>query len=459
MLLLSIDTLNNIIEYLDEDQNSLHSCLLVNRLWCQVSVRILWRSVWNYKTLIACLPNESRKILYENGISIPNSKPPIFNYASFCKFLSVDQININIEQLFKNHRYFLSYNSINNIYMITQEIFKLFMNQITSLKSLSFYLFKRDLIIYHTGAKECLKDLKELRCCTDISPEFFHQLSQICHNIQSLTLSFRGIISNGLTDLISSQKNLKYLYMLQFYNYENLNDIIISLTKIPNTLIKLSIHGYGGLRYASLSFISNFTNLQELILSFYNIDSFEDFKILQYVRFSKLESLKFQFEFPRNDLLIKFLENNGKNLKEFYVNKSNEELNLAVIKYCPNLRKLFSEFKNSELDSLKMILNNLHNLESIKISYNEEGFNEKDLFDILVKCSPKNVCELILSSSYKKFDLLPNELESFFLNWMNRVPRTSLSLIIINFVISDENKKIIEKYINLGIIKKFKIGY
>src|SRR5438270_9754813 len=88
------DCLNEIVEYLEEDKVTLRSCLLVNRLWCEVSVRILWRSIRNYNTLIACLPNDSKDILLKNGIitSTSASKSPMFNYASFCKFLSVFQL-------------------------------------------------------------------------------------------------------------------------------------------------------------------------------------------------------------------------------------------------------------------------------------------------------------------------------------------------------------------------------
>ena len=38
---LPVECLNNIVEYLEEDKPSLHSCLLVNRLWCEISVRIV----------------------------------------------------------------------------------------------------------------------------------------------------------------------------------------------------------------------------------------------------------------------------------------------------------------------------------------------------------------------------------------------------------------------------------
>src|SRR3954451_22304977 len=62
------DCLNEIFEYLEKDKVTLRSYLLVNRLWCEASVRILWRNIRNYSTLIACLPNESKEILYKNGI-------------------------------------------------------------------------------------------------------------------------------------------------------------------------------------------------------------------------------------------------------------------------------------------------------------------------------------------------------------------------------------------------------
>src|SRR5436189_2803217 len=95
------DCLDNIFEYLEKDKITLYSCLLVNRLWCEVSVRILWRNIWNFydssihNTLISCLPNESKNILHGIGIfiSTPTSKPPLFNYTSFCKALSVDKFD------------------------------------------------------------------------------------------------------------------------------------------------------------------------------------------------------------------------------------------------------------------------------------------------------------------------------------------------------------------------------
>ena len=57
---LPADCLNGVFEYLEEDEATLRSCLLVNRLWCEVSVRILWRSIKNYNTLIAFQMNQKK---------------------------------------------------------------------------------------------------------------------------------------------------------------------------------------------------------------------------------------------------------------------------------------------------------------------------------------------------------------------------------------------------------------
>src|ERR1043165_4844995 len=133
MIQLPADCLNVIFEYFDNDKITLHSCLLVNRLWCEVSVRILWTSVWNYDTLIACLPDESKEILYKNGIipSTSTSKPPLFNYVAFIRNLEIDNIIKNtLKNTLKNYKSATHLKCMN--YIMAQEIYKLF-NHISSL--------------------------------------------------------------------------------------------------------------------------------------------------------------------------------------------------------------------------------------------------------------------------------------------------------------------------------------
>ena len=58
--------------------------------------------------------------------------------------------------------------------------------------------------------------------------------------------------------------------------------------------------------------------------------------------------------------------------------------------------------------------------------------------------------------------MLPEDLESFFVSWKDRISRKSLSLIIIEDIYrtlekDENNMKIIQKYKSLGVIKKFEI--
>ncbi len=184
---LPADCLNEIFEYLEEKVD-LYSCLLVNRLWCEVSVQILWTSIQNYNTLIACLPNESRELLYKNQIivSTPTSKPLLFNYVAFIKSLSIEEICCKITGLLKDCHMNLERFYDNRNILVIQEIFKMFMNQ-ASLKTLYFYNSTYSSNIPFTtypGAIDCLRNLSELKCYS----EFFCQISQICHNLLSLEI-------------------------------------------------------------------------------------------------------------------------------------------------------------------------------------------------------------------------------------------------------------------------------
>jgi hypothetical protein len=481
---LPTDCLYEIFEYLEEDKITLRSCLLVNRLWCEIAVKILWRNVWSFQysihynpyrthvplaiisTLISCLPDESKNLLYKNGIfiSTPTWKPSLFNYASFCKVLSIYEIDKMIQHVLENQRFITSRSLSYNKYLLSQEILKMFMNEITSLKSLDYdsgYSKKVQNVMftYLPEAKNCLKYLPELRCSSDIYSEFFYQLSQICHNIQSLTIEFGDIISNGLTDLISLQNNLKNVTLI-YYSYEGENgtDIITSLTKFSLSLIKLKIKE----SYIPLSFISTFINLQELIFSL-ELSGFDDFNQLQYVKFSKLKILKFIYAIPKVEMLIKFLKINGKNLDELYIGEYDTSLNSVIAKFCPNLKSLSSIFLEEEIGTLKIILDNCQYLENINVWCGDGYLNEKEFLEIFAKHSPKNFYELEIFYAYKARSEIPSEeLENFFINWKNRVPQKPLSLIVIksydciSLELKGENMNIIERYIKMGVIKKFK---
>src|SRR5256886_15524100 len=102
--------------------------------------------------------------------------------------------------------------------------------------------------------------------------------------------------------------------------------------------------------------------------------------------------------------------------------RSNDSINLAIAKFCTNLRKLSTGFKNDELETLKMVFNECQHLESIKIWCGGWYFlNEKDALETVAKYSHENIHELVLYYRNQS-KLLPEELESFFISWTNRIP-------------------------------------
>ncbi|GBC15328.2 hypothetical protein GLOIN_2v1876960 [Rhizophagus irregularis DAOM 181602=DAOM 197198] len=124
--------------------------------------------------------------------------------------------------------------------LVANEIIKMLANQITSLKKLSCYhshYYKHNFNIsfpYFPGAR----DLSELCCSSDLPSDFFNQLSQICHNLQSISIDFRSIVNSSVKDLISSQNNLKDLNLSAFDD-GSWTDIIPAITKHSHTITKL----------------------------------------------------------------------------------------------------------------------------------------------------------------------------------------------------------------------------
>ena len=132
--------------------------------------------------------------------------------------LSINEIGRIIDEGLKNDSSNISPpNLITKKSLVAEEILKMFMNQISSLKNLTYFNFLHYInyisFTCFPGARNCLKDLTQLHCSSNIGveSEFLYHLSQMCHKIQSLNITFEHDIQNGLTDLISVQKNLKNL--------------------------------------------------------------------------------------------------------------------------------------------------------------------------------------------------------------------------------------------------------
>ncbi|CAB5396017.1 unnamed protein product [Rhizophagus irregularis] len=232
---LPVDCLEEIIEFLETDKFTLYTCLLVNR----------------FCTLIACLPDESKNLLYNNGISIspPTSKPLLFNYASFFKTLSIFGISRMIASVLKDK---LSLISKDKNSLVVNEIIKMFANQIPSLKKLNYY--------HH-----------------------------YYYNNHKFNISFPQF--PGMSDLSE----------LCSFNGGSWNDIIPVITEHSHTITKLKFRSDDD---SSFSFISSFSNLQNC----YFHSLMEYLKILEgyNMLIFQITNFKNSYKCPKPEYVIKF---------------------------------------------------------------------------------------------------------------------------------------------------------
>ena len=151
----------------------------------------------------------------------------------------------------------------------------------------------------------------------------------------------------------------------------------------------------------------------------------DGYKLFNEIQYIQLQILRFEYSCPSIELIIKFLEKNGKNLKEFYVNNDDNLLSLAIIKFCPNLKILSTLVLDYELETLKQLLINCQSLESIMVACDKK---EKEMLKIVAEYSPKNFYELKLDHDITRSRLW--NLETFLMSWNNQIPQRSLSLIL-----------------------------
>src|SRR4051812_39447140 len=104
---LNKDILFLLFEELQDDSSSLFSCLLVNRLWCETAVPILWRDPWRfdeikfknktslYYVIISSFPNDIKEFLTRQGIQLPptSNQSLLFDYLFFCRSFHVNSID------------------------------------------------------------------------------------------------------------------------------------------------------------------------------------------------------------------------------------------------------------------------------------------------------------------------------------------------------------------------------
>ncbi|GBC46094.1 hypothetical protein GLOIN_2v1764020 [Rhizophagus irregularis DAOM 181602=DAOM 197198] len=467
---------------------------MVNRIWCETVIPILWRNPWrysiNYKKIslysiiTSYLFDDIKELLTKRGILILGQSLA-FDYLSFCKNINIKVID-DIISIGSSLEY--------NRFLLQEEIYSLLVKKCPEIKYLN--ICGTYEIVYHPEAKVRLESLCELTCDTLIDSRYFYRLANICQQMQRIIVINKNLVkvNQGTIKLIEFQKNLKYFKWVDefdddyYYYWERLEDpyteIFSILKKHANTLnhfnINLRYNYYDHSDFYDIYNEFNYTFLQNSLLEIHNLKILEidspiflnndDFnKKLEMVAYRNLEILEIDFIdcyqincMVKNSLCLRELRINDFHWN--YDNFYNDSLNFirTICEYCllieyltipafPSLEKHFIEFEK--------LLKKCQKLQSLnfKETYYEAGgeleFGD-NLLNVLIREASTNLKEIRISYGIK-FSL--KTLETFLEKWKGR-PAVSMFLEETFFYRKNNSyMKLFDKYKIEGVIKKINV--
>jgi hypothetical protein len=382
------DCILNILKYLYKDHKTLFSCLLINKQWCEITIPILWRKPWKLgistefwefitDSLILCLSDYSKQVLHINGI-IPSSilsQKPKFDYVSYINYISQDIITKFVNNYITLNFEEETFSSMHKD-LLFEEIWKMFLNQCISLKSITLPNIK---IIDYLHEGNCLKNIKKLFCSTDLDPSLFLDLSKICQNISKFIIIQNKDLENdeigGLNTLIESQFNIEEIYIESFMNIEN-DSLSKSLSLHINSLKSITLKNFNSLPH-SLFYNSEFPNLKILKIKLIN-----NLKILDTIKLPNLEIL----EILNNSSLIDQTIDLYSKLISTTTNGNLKKINIEV-----SNDQCFDDLK----DFIDIITISCNKIEYLTLWINDKLFN--NLQSLLINC--KNLKHITLNKA------------------------------------------------------------
>ncbi|CAB4412253.1 unnamed protein product [Rhizophagus irregularis] len=460
---LNRDVFYMIFEELQYDKKSLYSCLLANKIFCEIIIPILWKNPWdqlkpeNEKLLLnvifSHLSNESKNEFKNQGINFFTTldQKPLFDYISFCKHLNLNvifKIIDNAYNIFKKH-----------LTMIKKELITLFTNR--NIKFTHIYIPQAYNCQLHLlpGNQHLFSGLEFLNCSTAINKNDLLWLKEVCQSIKELDLIIEKSKSNPteIAKLIEGQKKVIKV-SFRVINKKN-SELYFEI--LENSLVKHAntIQHFRTTKPPVTKILSSFVNLKSL-----ELDNYFNEKVLNCLEdlsLPLLENLKAS-RVPIKALTELINNTNGylTEVKIDYVahNKfDNKKLIQAIYQNCPNLKYLKLKFRRGDIFELENLLIRCQHLKGLVIIIDNEDFlsNWDNLFKVLMNSSPIGLFKFKfwLNVSYT-IDL--ESLKFFFDNWKERPP---ILLQIISVITSVSLDGLIKKYIAEGIVAKYDNSY
>ncbi|PKY25994.1 hypothetical protein RhiirB3_441145 [Rhizophagus irregularis] len=346
-----------VIKYFQNDYSTLHSCILVNRLWCRLAIPLLWENPFsiptgNYNFIEIYLHNSTDDLKTKfNKYKLFNKSFPsntLFNYPRFLKYLNTQNFMFSVEKWFESP---IKTASLENMSYLTDfyimvdicvSLFKIFIENEVNLHTLE--IESSNIILWDINLNNILglilqninfiHNIRNLKLHNiDLSKDIAQikdRISQIINLQQNLKkiLINRNVISLYQTLLLSKDYNCSstlntiVFYYVDFKGINNLKKIFERLNVLE------SIHFYN----CSL----NIGFIQQII----NLNKPFKLKSLFITSGLQIESLQQLLQMSGD-----YIENFGYGLD--YDLSLNQQLLELITKYCKNINFLyFDGFEN-----------------------------------------------------------------------------------------------------------------
>ncbi|EXX76605.1 uncharacterized protein OCT59_012289 [Rhizophagus irregularis] len=366
----------DILKYFKNDFSTLHSCILVNRLWCRLAIPLLWENPFskptgNYKFIEICLDNLNGDLKTElNEYRIEDNLFPsntLFNYPSFIRYLNTHTIFYSIYKWSEIAKKTLkpekrNLYEVKNFQKLIQILFfKLIIDNEANLHTLKIELISSTWNSHFNNLLELILQ----------NPNF------IIHNVKNLTFYTRihndstsdntyMIAKNLILQLINLHQNLKNISLsfdINFLSYKSL--LLTKDYNCSNTLNTITLCHVNFKDIINLDKIFDQLKVLESVHLIYCYSLNNSFiqQIINLNRPFKLKSLiidsRSQIDDSSFQLLLRkcggYLENFG---SKFGV--QSEILHESIIKYCKNIKSFYlSEFKDQIIYLLLDLIENM----------------------------------------------------------------------------------------------------
>ncbi|KAF0424473.1 hypothetical protein F8M41_006609 [Gigaspora margarita] len=355
--------LEEIFKYLEKDKNSLFSCLLVERSWSHIVIPILWRKLWEETN--------------EEGVDLPDTPEPLFNYPRYLKNLDLGLLE-DLVYGWLTVDGPLEPEDLNQVTSVMLIICKLIIDNTDGLYNLEIGDWKENYnipdIALLKGIRNTLVDLREFHIhgtCYMASAEALDNISNILtimthfsNNIQLINIDcchrdFR--LGKRLCALIESQSHLQHLLIEDSSWNSTLTQSLNSAFSCQFDHLKtVTISGLP-LDNFFLTNLANCTKLESLNIfhcrNLKSIDSMlHEVKQSCQLPLSKLASLHNSID---SLFIFEIFEMSKSNLSKLILDNIDSNMIQHVSNYCKNVEYLAINI-NSEIIKTIHLLSNLN---------------------------------------------------------------------------------------------------